>query len=87
MPHILPCPAPRVAFADVEVSEDGKRRRRRRRTTVDGDSNTKDEKVVKEEVTEAQDLETRSHQCPVPRPTGLVGRVLGFGSDTRDKER
>jgi len=54
---------------------------------VDGDDDTKDEKLVKEEVMEAQELETRGHHCPVPKPTGLIGQVLGFGSDTRDKER
>ncbi|KAI1489475.1 hypothetical protein F5X96DRAFT_640951 [Biscogniauxia mediterranea] len=33
LPHILPCPAPRVSYADspFEVSPDGTRRRRRRR--------------------------------------------------------
>lgn len=36
---------------------------------------------------EAAILAKKAHQCPVPKPTGLIGQVLGFGSDKRDRER
>lgn len=32
-------------------------------------------------------LAVRAHECPVPKPGGLVGRILGFGKvDERDEE-
>ena len=89
MPHILPCPAPRIQFADAdceyEYSEDGtRRRRRRRRRTQREDSAANpdgDCEGVGELVDEAEEMEGRrkkAHECPVPKPGGMIGEVLGF---------
>jgi len=84
MPHILPCPAPRVKFADseVEIAEDGKRRRMRRPVITpdgddpDGEAETMPSRSMSEE--EKELMRKKSHECPVPKPRGLVGGVLGF---------
>ncbi len=82
MPHIVPCPAPRVKFADsdLEITEDGKRRRRR--PTDGSEENGGGEKgnlalpVISEE--EKLAMRRKSHECPVPKPRGIIGEVLGF---------
>ena len=83
MPHILPCPAPRVRFADAELGalEDEQRRRRQR----NDNGSAEDEidislvsiggRISEEE--KARHLK-RARQCPVPKPRGIVGEVLGF---------
>ncbi len=79
MPHILPCPVPRTDFADAGEIGDGQRRRRRKRPAVaepvahalvDG----KEEDLVEEEIL----MTRKARECPVPKPSGLIGEVLGF---------
>ena len=82
MPHIVPCPAPRVKFADsdYEITEDGKRRRRR--PAVDPEESARGDKGVSalSAISEEEKLAMRrkSHACPVPKPSGIIGEVLGF---------
>ncbi len=87
MPHILPCPAPRVRFADseFEILENGQKRKIRQQgpgtTGVDANSIlpvqrtasvvSKDEEIV---------LRKAAHECPVPKPRGIFGQLLGFKS-------
>lgn len=75
MPHIVPCPAPRVAFADTEISNDGQRRRIRR---ADGGLDVEEEDYMQEMIEERKLLVKKAHECPVPKPSGVVGEVLGF---------
>ncbi|MCJ1390658.1 hypothetical protein MMC18_003519 [Xylographa bjoerkii] len=87
MPHILPCPAPRTEFADVEVGEDGRRRRRRRKPPSDSDATAdsigeKGESI--EGLSEKEAMARRGHQCPVPKPGGRIGQVLGFTDGKKD---
>jgi len=70
LPHLLPCPVPRRAFTEGEVPEELGRRRRRRRKFVDGEASS--EQVPTEIVLD------KRRECPVPKPGGLVGQVLGF---------
>lgn len=79
LPHILPCPVPRVVYADGEIIEDqnGRRRRRRRSTVQDAE--------VKDGVIEIRNIASidlvdkhRKRECPVPKPGGIVGELLGF---------
>ena len=87
MPHILPCPAPRIEFADAEMTEDGRRRRRKRKATNEENISVKGEQMDAMDMTAEQAIVARkAHQCPVPKPTGLIGQVLGFGGDKRDRE-
>lgn len=84
LPHILPCPAPRVTYAEGEivVGEDGKRRRRKRRETPE----VKDG-IVQFESTPADaesmrlQAERSKRECPVPKPGGMLGEWLGFHAD------
>jgi cytochrome c oxidase assembly factor 2 len=69
LPHLLPCPVPRRAFAEGEVPEE-LRRRRKRRKFVDGEASP--------EQTRSEIILDKRRECPVPKPGGLVGQVLGF---------
>lgn len=80
LPHVLPCPAPRVAFADGEMPEGSGKRRRRRKPEItetrDGvaqfGSNSGDE-----ELRHSARIRTR-RECPVPKPGGVVGELLNL---------
>jgi len=70
------------------MTDDGRRRRRRRKPTSGENVDMKDDKLGTVDMAEeAAILAKKAHQCPVPKPTGLIGQVLGFGSDKRDRER
>lgn len=93
MPHIIPCPAPRIKFADsdYEIMEDGRRRRRRRTTEgpVDEDSGTEIVKEMPLHISEEEKamMRKKAHECPVPKPPGIIGRVLGFKSEDSGEEQ
>lgn len=67
LPHLLPCPVDRRQFAD----SDGKVRRRRKKD-VEGDG----EAMVGEVGLDEKGRPAR--ECPVPKPGGLVGQIMGF---------
>ncbi|KAI4265597.1 MAG: hypothetical protein L6R38_009301 [Xanthoria sp. 2 TBL-2021] len=84
MPHIFPCPAPRTQFADYEITEDGKQRRRRRPSSKGSETENdvpQHHAVTQEQVmteTEQEALRKKAHECPVPKPGGRIGEMLGF---------
>ncbi|KAI4222759.1 MAG: hypothetical protein L6R36_005917 [Xanthoria steineri] len=85
MPHIFPCPAPRTQFADYEVTEDGKQRRHRRPLSkcsgTEKDSVLHNDALVQEQVMtvkEQKAMRKKAHECPVPKPGGRIGEMLGF---------
>ncbi|GAB1318901.1 hypothetical protein MFIFM68171_09111 [Madurella fahalii] len=101
LPHILPCPAPRRAYADGEMPHDsaaaaaaGSARRRRRRR-LEG------EEVVEDAIVQFTPGEgdgtakvrakaASKRECPVPKPGGVLGEWLGFngsGSGRADGEK
>ena len=80
MPHLMPCPAPRATLAEVEVTPDGKRIRR-----VKGrDPKTKQIEVTETRLTLSEEVildgmgDKTGRECPVPKPGGTLGRLLGF---------
>lgn len=83
MPHIIPCPAPRLAFAEgeqISISEEGRRRRRRRRRKDDQgqeDSISEEESVTL--LDQRQESIKKARECPVPKPMGIIGSLLGSG--------
>lgn len=82
LPHLLPCPAPRVAYADGEIIEDEKGRRRRRRRSQTRDAEVEDG-IIEFKNTAQHDLADHDgrrgkRECPVPKPGGIVGELLGF---------
>ncbi|KAI4117751.1 MAG: hypothetical protein LQ345_002080 [Seirophora villosa] len=94
MPHIVPCPVPRTQFADTEITEDGKRRRRRRISVENPDaessvspSHTTVEQDVAMTEEERDALTKKAHECPVPKPGGRIGEMLGFMKDERKQSK
>ncbi|KAL2754469.1 hypothetical protein ACRALDRAFT_1081491 [Sodiomyces alcalophilus JCM 7366] len=90
LPHILPCPAPRVTYADgdVVVGEDGRRRRRRRRDNPEIKDGMVQFNQMGDDEGEAQHITEGSSQreCPVPKPGGILGEWLGFHADKGKRE-
>lgn len=81
LPHILPCPAPRVKYADGEMPPEGKRRRRRRpEVTETPEGNIVDFGSSSED--DGFRVARAKRECPVPKPGGAVGELLGFKKTT-----
>lgn len=83
MPHLLPCPVPPRALADGEMdtTEDGRRRRRRRYVDRDGiPLPAAEQQRIREEEARA-----RARECPVPKPSGLIGHLLGFDQQAEER--
>lgn len=80
-----------LADADFEVMEDGRRRRRRRvGAGVEGhEKNTLGETSIQEQQKgeeEDEGLKRKNpHECPVPKPGGIIGEVLGFKHQVGEK--
>jgi len=81
---MLPCPAPRVAYAEGKLGPDGKRRRRKcvAEVTTDGLVKNVEEASIS---SEGEDVEVEEvsgkrerGECPIPKPGGVVGEILGF---------
>ncbi|RDL30697.1 Uncharacterized protein BP5553_10042 [Venustampulla echinocandica] len=92
LPHALPCPAPRIAYADGQ-RPDGTAPRRRRRRKCEGEKSEplKDKPSTEESSEDSEDtVETtmiskkHKRECPVPKPGGLVGNILGFQNSSSD---
>ena len=82
LPHLLPCPVDRRQFADSVESSDGKVRRRRRRKD-DAEVSSGEQDATETESMDAVDKKQR--ECPVPKPGGLVGQMMGFEQKTKEK--
>lgn len=85
MPHIVPCPAPRVRFADseIEVLKDGRRRRISQREPgnpgADANNTLSVHQAASTVVGESGTVMRKAaHECPVPKPRGVLGKLLGF---------
>ena len=84
LPHVLPCPVDRRQFADSYETADGKIRKRRQRdeTTHLNHNQHEDDAVRNAEIGE-DGLPKR--ECPVPKPSGIVGQILGFRNEERPR--
>jgi cytochrome c oxidase assembly factor 2 len=83
LPHMLPCPAPRVAYAEGQLGPDGKRRRRRKcvaEVATDGLVKNVEEVSISSEGEEVEEVNGKRErgECPIPKPGGVVGEILGF---------
>ncbi|KAF1948875.1 hypothetical protein CC80DRAFT_482194 [Byssothecium circinans] len=91
-PHLLPCPVdPRTLAdsADPDALSGEPRKRRRRRISREETCND----VMSEERRKVKEVDEwatpkRERECPVPKPGGLIGQVLGLKkeSDGREEE-
>ncbi|KAI1119506.1 hypothetical protein F5Y14DRAFT_5962 [Nemania sp. NC0429] len=87
LPHILPCPAPRVAYADAD-SPDGSRRRARPRSpqqtaeVKDGiaqfEAASRSSRGAVEVPIMTSTAPREKRECPVPKPPGVIGELMGF---------
>jgi cytochrome c oxidase assembly factor 2 len=69
LPHMLPCPVPH-----------------RKRLYADGKSSEMDAQSRRRRKSQPQSQsEIDQRECPVPKPSGLVGKILGFKSNDREK--
>lgn len=88
LPHILPCPVDRRQFADGAVEgADGRplpRRRRVRRKEGEGVAEA-EARMDEQSDGDGIGVGRPARECPVPKPGGLVGQIMGF--EQREKER
>jgi len=86
-PHLIPCPVdPRTVSADSSDPTSQKRRRRRRKIPEEETCN----EVMSEERRKKMLLDEKlapKRECPVPKPGGLLGQVLGLKEEGGDVER
>ncbi|KAI1209909.1 uncharacterized protein F4807DRAFT_78096 [Annulohypoxylon truncatum] len=95
LPHILPCPAPRVKYADSEVAPDGTRRRRRRKPEpaeakdgiVQFESPSEDFEKIAAETGGAATRARKERECPVPKPGGVIGNLMGFNKSKIEEDK
>ncbi|KAI0200381.1 hypothetical protein F4808DRAFT_429687 [Astrocystis sublimbata] len=117
LPHILPCPAPRIAYADASSSSssaDGcnpKRRSARRRSPQQntkvkdgiaqfegvGDSHSSNDgngndggrgiRTSGASQTLTSTAPRGKRECPVPKPGGVIGELIGFKKEKETDER
>ncbi|CAD0084907.1 unnamed protein product [Aureobasidium vineae] len=74
-PHVLPCPVDKTQLADSASSDGEPRRRRRRKQSAPApDSDQQDDNDMRAMV----DMARPKRECPVPKPSGLIGQVMGF---------
>lgn len=88
LPHVLPCPAPRITYADGEIIQDENGRRRRRRRQVSQEPEVKDgilqfNNMTQDDLVQQGSRKSR-RECPVPKPGGKVGELLGFKKTSTD---
>jgi cytochrome c oxidase assembly factor 2 len=84
-PHLIPCPVDPRTLADSADPTGENRRRRRRRLPEDESCNG----VLSEERRKQRLIEEKlaaKRECPVPKPGGLIGQVLGVQDDESKEE-
>ena len=89
LPHILPCPVDRRQFADsIDASPDGRpqRRRRKRRDDDAVDDSPAVGGVDAPESGLSEGKGRPARECPVPKPSGLVGQIMGFEKAERERD-
>jgi cytochrome c oxidase assembly factor 2 len=81
LPHVLPCPAPRVRFADSpHTNADGTRRRRRRSEAAEVKDGIAQFEGTSEDFERLSTAAPAKRECPVPKPDGVIGNLMGFNS-------
>ncbi|KAL6710152.1 hypothetical protein ACN47E_009943 [Coniothyrium glycines] len=84
-PHLLPCPVDPRLLADASDPTGQNRRRRVRKGPDDDTCNN----VMSEEQHRRVRVEEKlspPRECPVPKPGGLIGQVLGLKDEEKEEE-
>ncbi|KAF1919535.1 hypothetical protein BDU57DRAFT_442051 [Ampelomyces quisqualis] len=85
-PHLIPCPVDPRTLADSPDPTGQNRRRRRRKVSEEETCND----VMSEERRKKMQMEdkmTPTRECPLPKPGGLIGQVLGLKEMGEDVDR
>jgi cytochrome c oxidase assembly factor 2 len=85
IPHLLPCPADRRQFADSAECPDGRVQRRRRKRVDDGTTSTTATASSATANDELSEEERPKRECPMPKPGGILGQIIGFRSEEKLK--
>jgi cytochrome c oxidase assembly factor 2 len=85
LPHVFPCPVDhkRRVFADGDTPE---RRRKRRIADSGTTTESKEPLTASDRDSDMFTQEPSKRECPVPKPSGYLGQLLGFGSKTNQRE-
>lgn len=84
VPHLLPCPVPNSYADSQDPDTPNQRRRRRRKPQANSDGEAQGR--IAGELEGNEGFETRGgRECPVPKPGGLIGTVLGFEREKTEK--
>ncbi|KAF2728976.1 hypothetical protein EJ04DRAFT_516273 [Polyplosphaeria fusca] len=77
-PHLLPCPVNNRTFADSSDpnAPNSQRRRRKRVSKEDTGNDAMSEEAMRKR--EVEEYRAPKRECPVPKPGGLIGQVLGI---------
>jgi cytochrome c oxidase assembly factor 2 len=85
-PHLIPCPVDPRTLADSPDPTGENRRRRRRRISEDESCNEgmslerRRQRLLEEKL-------AAKRECPVPKPGGLIGQVLGVQDEESKEEQ
>jgi cytochrome c oxidase assembly factor 2 len=85
-PHIMPCPVDPRTLADSADPTGENRRRRRRRIPEDESCND----AMSEDRRRRRLIEEKlaaKRECPVPKPGGLIGQVLGVKAEEEQEQQ
>ncbi|SMR42715.1 unnamed protein product [Zymoseptoria tritici ST99CH_1E4] len=83
LPHLLPCPVDRRQFADSYETPDGKIRRRRKRKDMENEKAGESGSSAVGNAAASEDPPQR--ECPIPKPGGIVGQIMGFKNEERPR--
>lgn len=84
-PHLIPCPVDPRTLADSADPTGQNRRRPRRKAPEDDTCND----VLSDERQRRLQMEQKlasKRECPVPKPGGLIGQVLGLKAEEQAPE-
>jgi cytochrome c oxidase assembly factor 2 len=83
LPHVFPCPVDhrRKMYTDGETPE----RRRRRKMAESGSTISDDSSSAASQHSDISARDPSKRECPVPKPTGLIGQLFGF-KETLEKQ-
>ena len=76
------------ADGDVVIDENGQRRRRKHGAQPEvSDGSAQSGRSMDEEASEGRVWGRRRRECPVPKPGGMLGELLGFHKTADEDER
>jgi cytochrome c oxidase assembly factor 2 len=86
-PHLIPCPVdPRTLADSADPTRENGRRRRRRLPEDESCNQVMSEERRRQRLLEEK-LAAKKRECPVPKPGGLIGQVLGVQDEESKEEQ